>query len=472
MRQTGCLSMLFNSFIFLGVFLPITYAVFWLLGTAKARYVWLTVTGYIFYGYWDPRFCLLMAASTLVSYTAGLGFLRWSDPRHRKLCLVIPITVDLSLLGFFKYGGFVIDSVGRVIQALGAGVRIPAWDVVLPVGISFYTFHTITYIVDSYRGVIRPTRNLFEFSAYVSLFSQLVAGPIVRFRQIEEDLENLGHADRRRWLGLGVSFFITGLLEKVLIADTLASYVDPSLAAFQHLSSAGAWVAMLGYTFQLYFDFAGYSDMAIGLGYMFGLRIPVNFNSPYKALDPSDFWRRWHISLSTCLRDYLYIPLGGNRHGEWKTYRNLMITMLLGGLWHGANWTFVVWGGYHGALLSAYRRWGATWDRLPALARQPAMFVAAVVGWVFFRSADFEMAGVLLRKMFVYSSGDPAAAGLPMILFLVFSGWWAMAGPNAIDLHRRWPPRPRRALALAAAFGACLAIMLGNGSSPFLYFQF
>jgi alginate O-acetyltransferase complex protein AlgI len=149
-----------------------------------------------------------------------------------------------------------------------------------------------------------------------------------------------------------------------------------------------------------------------------------------------------------------------------------MITMLLGGLWHGANWTFVVWGGYHGALLSAYRRWGATWDRLPALARQPAMFGAAVVGWVFFRSTDFEMAGVLLRKMFVYSGGDPAAAGLPMILFLVFSGWWAMAGPNAIDLHRRWPPRPRRALALAAAFGACLAIMLGNGSSPFLYFQF
>ncbi len=472
MRQTGCLSMLFNSFIFLGVFLPITYSVFWLLGTAKARYVWLTVTGYIFYGYWDPRFCLLMAASTLVSYTAGLGFLRWSDPRNRKLCLVIPITVDLSLLGFFKYGGFVIDSVGRVIQALGAGVRIPAWDVVLPIGISFYTFHTITYIVDSYRGVIRPTRNLFEFSAYVSLFSQLVAGPIVRFRQIEEDLENLGHADRRRWLGLGVSFFITGLLEKVVVADTLASYVDPSLAGFQQLSSAGAWVAMLGYTFQLYFDFAGYSDMAIGLGYMFGLRIPVNFNSPYKALDPSDFWRRWHISLSSCLRDYLYIPLGGNRQGEWKTYRNLMITMLLGGLWHGANWTFVVWGGYHGVLLSAYRRWSGTWDRLPALARQLAMFGAAVVGWVFFRSTDFEMAGVLLRKMFVFSRGDPAAAGLPMILFLVFAGWWAMAGPNAIDLHRRWPPRPRRALALAAAFGACLAIMLGNGSSPFLYFQF
>src|SRR5262245_30703518 len=342
-----------------------------------------------------------MAASTQVSYTAGLGFLRWSDPHHRKLCLVIPITVDLSLLGFFKYGGFVLDSVGRVIEALGAGVRIPAWDVVLPIGISFYTFHTIIYIVDSYRGVIRPTRNLFEFSAYVSLFSQLVAGPIVRFRQIEEDLEHLGQADRRRWLGLGVSFFIIGLLEKVVVADTLASYVDRSLSAFRELSSAWAWVAMLGYTFQLYFDFAGYSDMAIGLGYMFGLRIPINFNSPYKALDPSDFWRRWHISLSSCLRDYLYIPLGGSRNGEWKTTRNLMLTMLLGGLWHGASWNFVIWGGYHGLLLVLFRTYGHRWNAIIPTVRQALMFVLALVGWVLFRATTLGAAISLFHRMVV-----------------------------------------------------------------------
>src|SRR5262245_34069120 len=308
-----------------------------------------------------------MAASTQVSYTAGLGFLRWSDPHHRKLCLVIPITVDLSLLGFFKYGGFVLDSVGRVIEALGAGVRIPAWDVVLPIGISFYTFHTIIYIVDSYRGIIRPTRNLFEFSAYVSLFSQLVAGPIVRFRQIEEDLESLGQASRGRWLGRGISFFIVGLVEKVVIADSLAAFVDPGLANAAALGSLATWMVMLAYTFQLYFDFAGYSDMAIGLGYMFGLRIPVNFLSPYKAKNPSDFWRRWHISLSTCMRDYLYIPFGGNTGGTLRVARSLMLTMLIGGLWHGANWTFVVWGAYHGVLLIAYRQWGSYWDRLPQL---------------------------------------------------------------------------------------------------------
>ncbi|HEX4633571.1 MAG TPA: MBOAT family O-acyltransferase, partial [Gemmatimonadales bacterium] len=308
--------MLFNSFVFLFAFLPITYAVFWSLRSAQARYVWLTLTGYVFYGWWDARFCLLMAFSTGVSYLAGLGFLRWKDPARRRLCLVVPITVDLSLLGFFKYANFTVDSVARLLHVAGAPVHPPHWNIILPVGISFYTFHTITYIVDSYRGVITPTRNLFEFSSYVSLFSQLVAGPIVRFRQIEQDLNNLGAAARTRWLGLGVSYFVTGLLEKVLIADSFAAYVDPALAHYAGLSTLSTWLAVLGYTFQLYFDFAGYSSMAIGLGYLFGLRIPINFNSPYKALDPSDFWRRWHISLSSCLRDYLYIPLGGNRDGE------------------------------------------------------------------------------------------------------------------------------------------------------------
>jgi alginate O-acetyltransferase complex protein AlgI len=463
---------LFNSFVFLGLFLPITYVVFWLLRTANARYIWLAITGYVFYGYWDPRFCLLMAFSTAVSFSAGLGFLRWTDPGRRRLCLIVPITVDLALLGFFKYANFVVQSFADFATALGSDVHPPHWNIILPVGISFYTFHTITYIVDSYRGVIRPTRNLFEFSAYVSLFSQLVAGPIVRFRQIEEDLEQLGKADRTRWLGIGISFFIIGLVEKVIVADSLAAFVDPALEAYQGLSTAGAWLAMLAYTFQLYFDFAGYSDMAIGLGYMFGLRIPINFNSPYKALDPSDFWRRWHISLSSCLRDYVYIPLGGNRQGEANARRNIMLTMLIGGLWHGANWTFVFWGAYHGLLLVAHRQWASQWAALPAVVRQSAMFLAAVIGWVFFRSTDFSMAGTLLGKMFAPVAGATVPNPLALIALLLAGAWWAMIGPNAIDLHRDWRPRPRRAVALAAALGACLTMMLGSGSSPFLYFQF
>jgi alginate O-acetyltransferase complex protein AlgI len=464
--------MLFNSFVFLLAFLPITYVVFWALRTAQSRYVWLTITGYVFYGYWDPRFCVLMAFSTAVSYTAGLGFLRWTDPRRRRLLLVIPITADLAILGFFKYANFFVGSFGRLMNSVGAGVSVPHWNIVLPIGISFYTFHTISYIVDSYRGVVKPTRNIFEFSAYVSLFSQLVAGPIVRFRQIEEDFENLGQADRTRWLELGISFLLIGLLEKVVLADTLAFFVDRELGHYQLLSTGGAWFAMIGYSFQLYFDFAGYSDMAIGLGYMFGLRIPVNFNSPYKALDPSDFWRRWHISLSRCLRDYVYIPLGGNRDGEWHAYRNLLLTMLIGGLWHGANWTFVIWGAYHGLLLAAYRRVGSTWDELPRIFRQASMFLLALFGWVLFRSTDFGMAGTLFGKMFWVTRGAPIEGAVSYVAVLFIAGAWAMAGPNAQEMHVPWIPSRRRVVALAVAAGAAIAVMLGSGSSPFLYFQF
>ena len=463
--------MLFNSTEFLLVFLPITYLVFWGLSTARARYVWLAVTGYIFYSYWNPWFTLLMLFSTVVSFAAGLGFLRWADdPGRRKLCLVVPITVDLLLLGFFKYYNFGLDTARQVIHWFGVDLQVPHLHILLPIGISFYTFHTISYIVDSYRGVIKPTRNFFEFSAYVSLFSQLVAGPIVRFRQIEQDLENLGHADRTRWLGRGISFFIFGLVEKVVIADSLAAFVDPALASYQTLSTTGTWLAMLGYTFQLYFDFSGYSTMAVGLGYMFGLRIPQNFNSPYKALDPSDFWRRWHISLSTCMRDYLYIPFGGNRGGALATYRNLMLTMLIGGLWHGASWTFVFWGGYHGALLSAHRLHADAWERLPRWFRQLSMFLAAVVGWVFFRATDFPMAWVVLRRMFLPTAGTVPADWPLVLLALSVAGLWAIRGPNAFDLKHewRWPGR----IALATAAGTALALIVGNRPSPFLYFQF
>ena len=462
--------MLFNSFVFLLLFLPVTYLVFWRLRTAQARYVWLTVTGYVFYGYWDPRFCFLMLFSTLVSYLAGLGFLRWSDPRHRKLCLVVPVTIDLLLLGFFKYADFGLDTARQVAQWMGRDIALPHLNIILPIGISFYTFHTISYIVDSYRRQITPTRNFFEFSAYVSLFSQLVAGPIVRFRQIEADLEALGTARRSRWLHRGISFFAVGLIEKVAIADTLAAFVDPALATYQTLSTGGAWLAMLGYSLQLYFDFSGYSTMAVGLGLMFGLRIPQNFNSPYKALDPSDFWRRWHISLSTCMRDYLYIPFGGNRGSELATFRNLMLTMLIGGLWHGAAWTFVAWGAYHGLLLAIYRKVAPAWDALHQWIRRPLMWVAVTVGWVLFRSTDFGMASSLLGTMFSPTTGDLVPGATFALVMVLVAGAWASVGPNAFDMkHDR---SFRRDLELAAAFGASLAIIAGSRTSPFLYFQF
>lgn len=465
--------MLFNSFIFIFAFLPVTYAVFWALRSADARYKWLTVTGYVFYGYWDWRFCLLMLFSTLVSYTAGLGFLRYdTDPRARKLCLVVPITVDLCLLGFFKYANFGLEIAHGALRLAGVDVTLPHLDIILPIGISFYTFHTISYIVDAYRRQITPTRNFFEFSAYVSLFSQLVAGPIVRFRQIEEDLEKIAAHDRLAFVRPGLTLFGIGLVEKIIVADTIAAVCDPMLAAWGQLGLATAWVAMLGYSFQLYFDFCGYSTMAAGLGLLFGLRIPRNFNSPYKALDPSDFWRRWHISLSSCMRDYLYIPFGGNRGGEWFIARNLMLTMLIGGLWHGASWNFIIWGAYHGLVQVLYRRFAPAWDALPAAGRQLGMFLVAVIGWVPFRLPTLEATGTVLSAM----AGLRGAGAIPLppliaVVPIVIAAVWAMRGPNAFEINVT-VATPRRDVMLWATAGVLLALIATDRSSPFLYFQF
>ena len=463
--------MLFNSLEFIYLFLPATYLVFWLLRTKGQRYFWLTVTGYLFYSWWNYKFCALMAFSTVASYLAGLGFLKWGHPRRRLLCLVVPVTLDLALLGFFKYAGFFAASLNSAARLSGVDLGLPYLDVVLPVGISFYTFHTITYIVDSYRRVITPTRNFFEFSCYVSLFSQLVAGPIVRFRQIEADLERIDRAERKAYLDVGFSFFIIGLAKKVIIADSLAAMINPLIADHAQFSTLTAWLAMLGYAYQIYFDFSGYSDMAVGLGYLFGIRLPQNFNSPYKAGDIGDFWRRWHISLSTCLRDYLYIPMGGSREGAWRTYRNLFITMLLGGLWHGANWTFIIWGVYHGLLLALHRAAHQKWDLLPPLLRRGLTFVLVTLGWVIFRSDNVHMAGAWLASLCGGAAGGStppwtAALGLGLLLCAGLSHGF----PNTFELSHSWSRRS--VIGLGLLFLVSLFLIYSGAYSPFLYFQF
>jgi alginate O-acetyltransferase complex protein AlgI len=462
--------MLFNSLPFLFLFLPITYFVFWRLHTKIQRYVWLTITGYVFYSFWNPRFCLLMALSTAVSYGAGLGFLRWKNRRYRRLCLVLPIVFDLSLLAIFKYANFALATGNWLLAVSHFDLRVPNLDIVLPIGISFYTFHTITYIVDSYRGVVTPTRNFFEFSCYVSLFSQLVAGPIVRFRQIERDLENIDHLNQADDLERGWSFFVIGMVKKVLIADSIACIINPALGQWHSLSTPETWLCVVGYTYQLYFDFSGYSDMAVGLGSMFGIRLPQNFNSPYKAADISDFWKRWHISLSSVLRDYLYIPMGGSREGDWKTCQNLMITMLLGGLWHGAKWTFVVWGAYHGLLLVATRYAERILTSWPSIVRKATTFVFVVIGWTLFRSDDFSMASGLLKAMFSWKGGIHMDTWKTLAVFLVLAAALAHFAPNTFELRHRWRPMP--AIGLAVLFLACIVFIYGGQPLPFLYFQF
>ena len=463
--------MLFNSTIFLLVFLPIAYWVFWLLRTKRQRYIWLTITGYVFYAGWNWKFCFLMLFSTLVSYTAGVLFLKEDrTPDERRLILTIPITVDLLLLGFFKYADFTLRSVSSVMAAIGHPARLPHLDIVLPIGISFYTFHTISYVVDSYRRTIRPTRDFWEFASYVSLFSQLVAGPIVRFRQIEQDLENIGEVRRGTFDHIGWSYFVIGLAQKMVIADSIAAIIDPALKNYQHLGTLTSWGAMLGYTYQLYFDFAGYSNMAVGLGYLFGIHIPQNFNSPYKSDGIADFWRRWHISLSSCLRDYVYIPLGGNRHGTVALYRNLMMTMLIGGLWHGANWTFVVWGAYHGALLSVERVFHEAWSRIWRPLRMAATFVLVVIGWVFFRATDFTMAAALLGRMFAFVPSAGITAWRTLAVLLALGSGFAHFGRNTFEMKHEWSLPVR--CALIAVFAICLLRMMTWQESPFLYFQF
>src|SRR2546422_10771425 len=322
--------MLFNSLGFLFLFLPITYLAFWRLTGKIPRYASLAISGYVFYSFWNYKFCALMLFSTAISYLAGLGLLRWEDPARRRLCVVLPVVTDLALLGFFKYGNFAATNINGIASWLGGRPMLPILNIVLPVGISFYTVHTITYIVDSYRRVITPTRNFVKFAAYVSLFPQLVAGPIVRFRQIEQDFENIDRAERNASLDTGVSFFVIGLIKKVLIADTIAAVIDPAWARASELSTVGAWLCVLGYSYQVYFDFSGYSDMAVGLGYLFGFRLPQNFNSPYKATDIADLWRRWHISMSSFFRDYVYFPLRSEEHtSELQSRLHLVCRLLL-----------------------------------------------------------------------------------------------------------------------------------------------
>jgi alginate O-acetyltransferase complex protein AlgI len=459
--------MLFNSPVFIFAFLPITYFVFWALRAKNSRYVWLTVTGYVFYAGWNPKFCFLMLFSTVVSYSAGLGFRTTTDDRLRKLLLVAPITVDLLLLGFFKYFNLAVSTW----NSLTAGWHpISTMNIVLPVGISFYTFHTITYIVDSYRRQITPTRNFWEFSCYVSLFSQLVAGPIVRFRELQDDLEHIDSVSRSRYFNLGCSYFAIGLTQKLLLADTIASVIDPAFRQIGDLSTFSAWLCTLGYSYQLYFDFAGYSNMAIGLGFLFGMHIPRNFNSPYMALNPSDFWTRWHISLSRCLRDYLYIPMGGNRKGTSRTYVNLMVTMLLGGLWHGANWTFVAWGAYHGLLLCFYKAFSSQWNSLPKILQRSLTFLLVTLGWCVFRASDWTNARLLLNRLLIPHAGLAFAGEITLILALVVCALLAHFGPNAGEMKHEWRWAP--ALAMAALFVVCLAEVVGREPSKFLYFQF
>jgi alginate O-acetyltransferase complex protein AlgI len=452
---------LFYEYAFLFAFLPCVLLVYYAL-PARARNGWLFVASCGFYAASSLSFLPLLLISIAVDYVAGERLARAREGAHRKLWLVLSIGVNLGILAWFKYGGFLTLNLRALFDSEG----IPLIDAALPIGISFYTFQSMSYTIDLYRGRTQRVRSLVDFAAYVTMFPQLIAGPIVRFSHLQQQLALREH-DLDRFAS-GLFTFIVGLAKKLLVADTFAALAAPLFAQSQP-GLVDAWLGMLLFAGQIYFDFSGYSDMAIGLGRLFGFELPKNFDAPYKATSFSDFWRRWHITLSSWLRDYLYIPLGGNRQGSVRTAIHLAITMLLGGLWHGASWNFVLWGGLHGALLGFERALRGVLPAPPIALRRAIVFVAVVLVWTPFKLETFP-------ETLVWWSAMAGLSGLGS------AGWLQAAGAGtfmALVWLPPWiaPERPRfgaRELATAATlFVAAIAIGYGRlEPSPFLYFRF
>jgi alginate O-acetyltransferase complex protein AlgI len=466
--------MVFTSHIFIFYFLPVVLLIYYLL--PGKRNVFLLVASYLFYAWWDPRFVGLMFVATVVNYTCGRGIAASEDNLRRKTAwLVVSVVISLGLLAFFKYCMFVEANVNRLLELFGARTG-RVLEVTLPVGISFYIFQSMSYPIDVYRGVSPPVRSLWDFACFVALFPQLIAGPIVRYNTIATQLVERTHAMDK--FSSGVGLFVLGFAKKVMLADAIAHVADAAFAA-EAPGVIDAWFGVAAYAMQIYFDFAGYSDMAIGLGRMLGFEFPRNFDAPYLAQDITDFWRRWHISLSTFLRDYLYIPLGGNRKGQRRTYVNLAVVMLLGGLWHGANWTFVTWGGFHGTLLAFERSLGkrSLYAWTPKPMRIGITFVLVLISWVFFRSETLTEAMRYLGAMF----GANGLSGGSILLAAEFytpqylaqmavCGVLAFAPLQAFDWVERlsWG----KVVALIALFAVAIVTMFTQAFSPFLYFQF
>ena len=467
--------MLLNSYTFLLIFLPVVVVLYWVIPRGYARLLFLIAASLFFYGLWDWRYVPLLLATTLVDWVAGHYLAKSEDEgtsRRRKLLLVAAVAVNLAFLGYFKYRGFFVDSLDGVLSLVGAGKPLPALRVLLPIGISFYTFAGISYAVDVYRGMIKPAKSVVHYLAWVTMFPYILAGPIIRYGHVGVQLERSQQRFRWALIGTGLFFLVMGFAKKMLVADTMAPYVNELFSHHAHLGLLSGWAAALGYTLQLYFDFSGYSDMAVGVAIMIGLRFPQNFDSPYKAVNPSDFWRRWHMTLSGWLRDYLFIPLGGSRGTTLLTVRNLLITFLLGGLWHGPAWTFVFWGLLWGTYQSVHvvaRKYGLTpkWIWLNRI----LTFVAATVAWVFFRASSMRAAADVLAAMIGLKgvSGEGILRVAPLLAALIVGGLlWVNLLPNTWEIQPR--PKLRYALLLGIVLAASLLAL--SKPSPFLYVQF
>ena len=466
--------MLFHSFSFL-VFLPIFMALYW--ATAGRARLWVMLIGsLVFYAWWDWRFLFLLLFSSLVDYSIGIVMENERDPEARRRLIVISIIVNLGLLGFFKYFNFFVSSAAQISTAMGLHATYNALQIVLPVGISFYVFKTMSYTIDVYRGTEPAERDLLKFTTFVVFFPELVAGPIVRASRMLPQLQRDHRYDHQRALS-GLTLVMSGYVRKVVIADSLAPLVD---VRFAHPEAHSALSLLLGvyfYAFQIYCDFSGYSSIAIGLARIFGFDFGINFDRPYFSRSFSEFWARWHISLSSWLRDYLYIPLGGNRGGALFTARNLMLTMILGGLWHGASWTFVAWGALHGFYLVLQRLLAAPLRllRIPDLVKIAVVFHLTCLGWVFFRSQSFGQAWTILRRIAnVHDMSFAAVDGKLLVLkaILLIAVLLLFEALRFLPIANQENASPAMRLAFTAACVWALLLFGTFSGNSFIYFQF
>ncbi|HEX7898431.1 MAG TPA: MBOAT family protein [Planctomycetota bacterium] len=424
--------------------------------------VWLLIWSYVFYGWWDPFNLILIAATTAFDWYMGILI---GKGTRKKLWITLSLVSNLGLLGFYKYWGFAAQNLAAI------GIPLPVAQLALPVGISFFTFQSMSYTIDVYRGDIPVEKSLIRFAAFVSLFPQLVAGPIERASNLLPQLQKAPTITKDD-LTEGLSHFLVGLFKKIALADYLGPYVDQVYASPGEQPASALVLGTIAFAWQIYFDFSGYTDMARGVGRMMGFRFMLNFNNPYVATGLGDFWGRWHISLSTWFKDYVYFPLGGNRGGKWMTYRNMVITMLISGIWHGAAWTFVIWGALHAIgrvvtrelELTAFYR-----DRVPRVLKQAAVFVFVCLCWVFFRAASVGDAWLVISRMFTAPWGR---SGMPAMMLAMIGAVWAwqfLAESSKARKVVEWAPVQ---VAAACAMVAYLAIVAQSGNQAFIYFQF
>lgn len=467
--------MMFSSFQFLGFFPVVLGLLQAFRDNEKAKRVILLGASYYFYASWDWRFLSMLMGITAMDYLFARVIHRSENERRRKQVIILSVSMNLIVLGFFKYFNFFIDSVSAVLGPMG--FHLKTLEIILPLGVSFITFQSMTYTIDVYRRKMEPCTDFLKFALYMTFFPHLIAGPITRAKDFLPQLDK-PILIRRSNLMLGGQIFLIGLVKKLLIADNLAYYVDFVYTNPNAFDASSIWMATIAYSIQIFADFSGYTDMAIGLARCMGFTLPENFRMPYLSLNITDFWRRWHISLSSWLRDYLYISLGGNRHGQWKTYRNNMLTMILGGLWHGASWNFVIWGFMHGLALALHKAFGPkikiSDDFFGKFLSWLMTYLWVVFAWVFFRAATLHDALTIVKRMFQPFHDGIHYVYLPFVYVILPVVIIAHILGDRMGVGNRFVfPRltPKGAFAITFALLALLFFAPLN-SSPFVYFQF